>query len=674
MKSLYKYAGLSLLSAAVVLSSCSDSFVDPDPLSFFEPTATFTTASGLAAALGQCDRQFKVIYTDGGNDMFHPIHTQYIFSDILLNSATDKTRTIKNFSTDLTPSRSTLSSGTQLDYGHSIGFLFRELYNGVKYANTIIEFAPKVQGLDQATLNAYIGRAYFHRAWRYYSLVNSFGDIPLVSQMPKGPKLDYTSTSREAILQMLQEDMEKAVEWVPDQTPGSYSEAYPGGFVNKGACRMLLAKIYLANYEYAKAKEQLDILIDQSGYSLMKTTFGTNILNEQKFPGLNTWKVTRNVIWDLNRAENVFDPANKETILGLPNAGTKILKICWLRGLAPFIFNNATTDPSGKQALTNYNLSNCDPENDWVRVMGRGVASYRPTTWFQHDLWTIDGNLPEEGDLRHSHKMGNWLRMEDMTYNTKGSEWYGKHLQLYSDDGKLLCSDTIRRWYDYPLYKLYMYDDDNYKNKNTGEWRGAQGEEAVGHLYMYRLAEAYLLRAEAKLYMGLDGTDDVNEIRRRAQCDQLYKSITIDDIFDERARELYNEEWRHDELVRASYCLANTGIADRRGIVYTLEEVKHPSGDDTDKNGGSFWYQRTIGTCPDQLHIGYNNGVVYSITASNAHPTFIMGKHNIFWPIPEWAIQDNSNGTLAQNYGYTGYNPNIKVYTDWHDAVADELK
>ncbi len=41
------------------------------------------------------------------------------------------------------------------------------------------------------------------------------------------------------------------------------------GLVNKGACRMLLAKCYLAIGEYAKAKEQTDILINQSGYSLM---------------------------------------------------------------------------------------------------------------------------------------------------------------------------------------------------------------------------------------------------------------------------------------------------------------------------------------------------------------------------------------------------------------------
>lgn len=47
------------------------------------------------------------------------------------------------------------------------------------------------------------------------------------------------------------------------------------GMINKGACRQLLIKCYLANGEFQKAKEQADILIEQSGYSLMQDEFGT---------------------------------------------------------------------------------------------------------------------------------------------------------------------------------------------------------------------------------------------------------------------------------------------------------------------------------------------------------------------------------------------------------------
>ena len=58
--------------------------------------------------------------------------------------------------------------------------------------------------------------------------------------------------------------MEFAVQHVPDQKDMTYI-----GMINKGACRQLLIKCYLANGEFQKAKEQADILISQSGYKLM---------------------------------------------------------------------------------------------------------------------------------------------------------------------------------------------------------------------------------------------------------------------------------------------------------------------------------------------------------------------------------------------------------------------
>ena len=68
--------------------------------------------------------------------------------------------------------------------------------------------------------------------------------------------------------------MEFAVQHVPDQKDMTYI-----GMINKGACRQLLIKCYLANGEFQKAKEQADILISQSGYKLMTETFGTFLIH-----------------------------------------------------------------------------------------------------------------------------------------------------------------------------------------------------------------------------------------------------------------------------------------------------------------------------------------------------------------------------------------------------------
>ena len=166
--------------------------------------------------------------------------------------------------------------------------------------------------MDEASRNKYIGWAYFHRAYRYLSLVFMFKDVPLVTKIIEGPKFDYKTTSREAILAKMVEDMEFAVQWVPEQ-----KDMKEIGLVNKGACRMLLSKLYLATGQWEKAIQQLNEVIDNSGYSLMTNTFGTFVTPFNT----ETWPIQRNVIWDLHRPENKLIAENKEVILGMPNRG-----------------------------------------------------------------------------------------------------------------------------------------------------------------------------------------------------------------------------------------------------------------------------------------------------------------------------------------------------------------
>ncbi|MDR2968793.1 MAG: RagB/SusD family nutrient uptake outer membrane protein [Tannerellaceae bacterium] len=666
MKYINKIWGIILIGATVMVSSCSENFLEPDPLSFYEPSATFTTEAGLKAALAQADRNMKLYYTTS-SDVLLPIATEFVFSDMLVVSATDKQSQISDIANMLVPSTGVYNTANDGARMHSIIHFWNENYAGIKYANTVLDYAPHVTTLSEKIRNEYVGRAYFHRSFRYYAMVHQFGDVPLVSKLVEVPKQNYRSTKREAILQMIEIDMEKAIEWVPEQPVGSYTVGYPGGYINKAACRMLLAKIYMANGKFQEAKAQLDILIDQSGFRLMTEPFGTEVQPAAS----ETWKVERNVIWDLHRGENIYNAANTELILGIPNQGENIVGYTIMRCLSPFVFNGALASPSGRQGLQNYNRRDgkYNAEYDYQRVFGRGVASMRPCTWAQYGLWEVNDKT-DEGDLRHSRKAGNWLHMGDLKYNNKDDqEWFGKNLRLFDDEGNLLCNDTIRRWYDIPLYKFYYYDKVQDDNLSSDGFRGAQ-RGSIGDLYLYRLAEAYLLRAEAKFYINPSDpgiADDVNIIRERAQCEQLYTAgqVTIGDIFDERARELYLEEWRHVELVRASFGLAISGRQDEWGNTYSLDNLTKQSG--TDQSGGSYWYQRCI------KNNFYNDGITRNVVASGQSSiNYTMDKKNMFWPIPEVAITSNNKGKLFQNYGYSGYDESISVWDNWEDAVANE--
>jgi hypothetical protein len=667
MKKIYKnkrnsvpvMALIIAICGALCFGSCSEDFLKPDPLSFYEPATTFSSEAGLQAALANCDKNLRNNWTHySANSNSAPIATEYVYSELSVASKTDNTTILSNIDQQLNP--------TTEDLGHEGGdfrpFYWTEGYTGVKGANTIISFIDQVEGLDEATRNAYLGRAYFHRAYRYYNLVFQFGDVPLITKIIEKPKQNYRSTKKEAILDMITKDLEKAVEWVPDQKDMTYV-----GMVNKGACRQLLIKCYLATGQFQKAKEQADILIDQSGYSLMQNNFGTWIQNYSP----ETWPVQRNVIWDLHRPENKLISANTEVIMGMPNRGATaeaMIPFYTMRVFGPMWNNGNIKTPDGKNAVSDYARSNSSYSShlDYTRAIGRGIGCYHLTQFATSGLWIVNG-VHDDGDLRHNSAVGNWGRMDSIKCNNKESDYYGKNISLKYRGGEYTIvgsgnngiTDTVRIWFDWPHYKLYLHDVAAEANQNSTQFSGAtNGSNA--DWYLYRLAETYLLRAEAKFYLGnaTAAADDVNEVRKRAKCQQLYTTVTIGDIMNERARELYLEEWRNVELTRVSRSLALSGKADEWGNTYDINTYDKQSG--TEATGGSYWYQRVT------KYGYYNKGVPVR------DRTYSISKRNLYWPVPNSAITANNKGKLSQNYGYDGYDPATPVWDKWEDAVADE--
>lgn len=640
-----------MLCGSVFFYGCSQDFLEPDPLSFYEPTSTFSTESGLQAAMANCDKNLRNNWTHyTANSNSAPIATEYVYSDLSVATKADVGNNIlSNIDVQLTPTTENL--------GHEGGdfrpFYWTEGFNGVKAANTILTFIDQVEGLSEATKNAYKGRAYFHRTYRYYNLVFQFGDVPLITKIPEKPKFTYRSTTKTAILEMITKDMEFAVEWVPEQADMDYV-----GMVNKGACRMLLIKCYLATGQFQKAKDQADILIGQSGYELMKTAFGSWIQNYSP----ETWPVQRNVIWDLHRAENKLIAANKEVIMGMPNRGAtaeSMIPFYTMRVFGPMWNNANIKTPDGMNAVTNWARSNSNytANLDYTRAIGRGIGCYHLTTFAQKDMWIVNG-VEDNDDLRHNSTVGNWGRMDSLKCNNRSSAWYGKNVRL--EDGFTLNSASTNNanqiWYNWPHYKLYLHDVAAEANQSSEQFNGATtGGNA--DWYLYRLAEAYLLRAEAKFYLGdaAGAAADVNEVRKRAQCSQLYTTVGIDDIANERARELYLEEWRNVELTRISRSLALANKSDNFGS-FTATDADRLSEIE------SFWYHRLT------RYGYYNNNVPIR------NKTYSIGKHNIYWPVPNSAITANKKGELSQNYGYDGYDASTPMWDKWEDAVADEDK
>lgn len=661
------FKGCVAVASIAMLTGCTDSFLKQDPLSFYEPTATYATEDGLKSALAMCDLHYKTMLMDGNGNVL-PIASVYFMSDIGLYAKTDAGGGIMDdFANKITPTSGMAGGGDS----NAMTRFWDEAWTGIKYANTVLSYVDKVEGLDEATRNAYKGRAYFHRAYKYYHQILLFGDVPLITKIIEVPKQNYKSTSKEAIVKMLIHDLEFAVANVPAQKDMPYY-----GPVNQEACMQLLIKCYLMNGDFKKAEDMATDLINNHGLALMTEPFGTFVPSGNS----DTWNVERNVMWDLHRGENVAIPANKETILPILNYNDQnFTQYLTMRALGVHWSNGDIMDPSGIGSPTyNWarNQSEYNSELDWLRVLGRGIGCFRTSHHYNKTIWSYDGEVDTQ-DMRHNRQLGNWVEMEDLKYNRPNSPFYGKNMQLYATEdyvgedgtvlvkkGTLLCKDTIRSWYPIPLYKMYILDVSAEENMGANQFNGATKGSycSNGNMYLFRLAETYLLRAEAKFYQGnaTGAAEDVNVIRRRANAKKMFSTVTIGDICDERARELYMEEWRQPELTRVSWCLALSGQPDEWGETYDINTWDKQSG--TDLNGGSYWYKRCT------RYSLFNHGTILSKVNLN----YQVDKRNLFWPIPNSALTANIGAPLRQNYGYDGYDDSIPMWENWEEAVADE--
>ena len=91
------------VGASLMLTGCSESFLDPDPQTMFEPETVFSTENGIKSVLAICDRQLKRNYVSEDSREMIALPTEYTFSDLMVPSATDKSGLLDNVDNPLRP-------------------------------------------------------------------------------------------------------------------------------------------------------------------------------------------------------------------------------------------------------------------------------------------------------------------------------------------------------------------------------------------------------------------------------------------------------------------------------------------------------------------------------------------------------------------------------------------
>lgn len=144
------------------------------------------------------------------------------------------------------------------------------LWANVQQSNMIINFLAARVGpaVDKNVLDNTIGEAYFMRANAYFDLVRLWGPVPIIEN-----PLDYTSNpyintnTVDDIYKLIVMDYLKAINLLADKNRGAnYAN---NGHVSKGSARAMLAKVYLYQKDYPKARAMAESVINSGEFKLL---------------------------------------------------------------------------------------------------------------------------------------------------------------------------------------------------------------------------------------------------------------------------------------------------------------------------------------------------------------------------------------------------------------------
>ncbi|MBQ9892961.1 MAG: RagB/SusD family nutrient uptake outer membrane protein [Bacteroidales bacterium] len=486
-------------SSLLMLCSCNEEkILEEIPLDFYSPENSYVRPEHYEAAITHLyDKTRNIFYNNDDKKGFALISG----SDYLRDARNDGSFSMGDYRL-LTP------SSVQPDYW------WRQLYGVISGANTIIDRIGDANYKDEKARTQMIAEARFFRGFCYRALACLFGGVPLIVNEIKSPRRDLVRATREETYRQAANDLRFAAENLPAK-----KDVKAAGRLNSAAGYHYLAEMYLALEKYDSAAIAASMVIDDPAFGLMKDRFGSR----KKDPG-NAW-------WDLFQMGNYNLPENTEAI--------------WVAQIEP---------DDGRKGVGNYKIERIcgcvywqlkDPKGvdgfigPTTQNGGRGAGYLGPTSFWCEELWRDDW----DNDQRNQEP--NMIR--DFVYDNPKSEYYGMKVSENKGtnyDTKYFCypfQSKISQRGDHPSY-LYAKEEDKLTGLLTSSAMKTYHDQ-----YFARLAETYLIRAEAYYWDGYPekAAADINVVRERVGCHPIGpEKVDIDYILDERLRELSFEEPR----------------------------------------------------------------------------------------------------------------------------------
>ncbi|XOV94301.1 MAG: RagB/SusD family nutrient uptake outer membrane protein [Bacteroidota bacterium] len=554
------------------VSACDeDEFLKTEPVDFYSPENSYITAGNYeAAVMNLYDRVRTEFFSSDARNDFPNAGIQgtdicYVHKDIGFN----------------TPMSAVLLPTDDFVFNA----LWEPAYRIIYDANVIIGRAASDDNeLTAAEKSLFIAEGKFFRGYMYKMLANLYGGVPIVLEETQEARRDYETSPRAEVYQQAARDLEDAA-----QDLMTIDEA-PDHRINTLAAYHILSEVYLSLERWQDAVDAASMVIDHSSTALMTDRFGTRA--NEKYLVAEQWDT--DVYWDLFRKGNQNrSSGNTEAIWvlqdeynipgGTSRGGPELERL-----FAPRIWQAKVSNLDGSSTTV--------VPNPNAYTGGRSSGFTRPSYFFFETLWQRSGY---NQDIRNSPcniTRDFIIRNPDSDYN---GQW------IFADNTPIAMkslNDTTRNMYPW-IGKTSTPGDqppEAFLPDPVVEGDLSFSHAAFRDVYAIRLAETYLIRAEA--YLGLNqlqnAADDINVVRDRAQAPLIVAGdVDIDYILDERARELYLEEFRVLTLTRL-------------GMLVDRTRRLNPIVGDTYED------------------------------------------HNDLWPIPFSEIEKNLQGSLTQNTGY----------------------
>ena len=545
----------TLIALAALLVSCNDdAFLREDPKYLYTPDNAFSTQDQVDQTLLTCyssirdirsmrseGREYFVFRMCNGTDMYDvtTVRHTYQFNDYA----------------NINPEHSVFK------------FIFNYWYKMISYANMAL-YASELQQItwDSAETKAYAqAQAHFFRAYAYMNLAECFGGVFIVEELCTEPRFNFERISRVETYQYAIDELKDRLEDFPETSPVK-------GKLVRGAAQHILSQLYLdmgialeeegrgqeAKASYEKSVEYASDVIDGGLYSLMRNRFGTRMTEGPKYYYANIPKfktenhsyasagvvLEGNVFWDMFQTGNIaYQDGNREAIWTINCSleawlnGDRTSRLSYSRCFAPSIRESLPGILDGTMEDTG----------------GRGVTWVCPTHYARDQVW--EGKWGE-GDIRNSET----CNRRTFIGNVPGNSYYGKVIPwslLYHEGGD---SSTKQAAYTQAFPISCKVSSDIYPDDD----KGGNKSNLYRDDYVIRLAETYLIRAEAKMRAGdkEGAAADINAVRSRAKASYMVTAADMDInlILDERARELIFEENRWNTLLRMGGTLASERI------------------------------------------------------------------------------------------------------------------